>query len=315
MGENHPNRSRRDFLKSACLFASGLVTLGSVGSATGKREREFARGSDGRGRNGGIPYGQYKTLLRKRTREGWSTNRWRKELADHGAEFSYVDSRVDVSRPVRQEGEPVESDKNPTASVKRMKPVGERQDNSEIGINLMHEEDARLELTYTSGYYDTSYRYHPPRLNFSWSVKDPSLYSVEKPLDLAIINIDPDQYDWHRGVEYGPWTSASEAIDSMGFSYRCAQYNADAHSDRTIGRFGSYMDVPLEPISGSPSTRRIYVDYIARWDEATVESMTVSSGGDVSLTFSSESDMWRAETYADESEMDDGDTYIDTDPV
>lgn len=309
MGEGCSDRSRREFMKSVGLFASGLATLGSVGSATGKRRSASTGRPRGRGRTGSIPYGQYKALLRKRAREGWSTNKWRKELAERGAKFSYMDSRVHVTRPVRQESATQESVEKPTVSVERMKPVDERQSDSEVGANLMHKEDARLELTYTSGFLDACRHYQPARLNFSWSVKDPYLHSVEKPLDLAIINIDPDQYDWHRGVEYGPWASASEAIDSMGFSHRCAQYNADAHSNRTIGRFGSYMDVPLEPISGSPSTRKIYVDYIARWDKATIESMTIGSGGDISLTFSSESDVWRAETFANESEMDDGKTF------
>lgn len=309
MSGGHSDRSRRGFLKSTSIFASAIATLGSVGSAAGKGGSASTRGPRGRGRTGGIPYGQYKALLRKRTREGWSTNKWRKELAEHGAEFSYVDSRVNVSHPVRQESATVASDENPTATVERMKPVGERQNSSEIGINNVNKEDARLELTYISGYHDTRYRYHPPRIDFSWLVKDPWLHNVAKPLDLAIISIDPEQYNWGRDIEYGPWASASEAVDSMGFSHRCAQYNADFHSDRTTGRFGSYMNVPLEPISGSPSTRTIYVDYIARWDEATVESMTIGSSGEVSLTFSSESDMWRAETFADEDDMDDGEMF------
>ncbi|WP_275882624.1 hypothetical protein [Halorhabdus sp. BNX81] len=40
-----------------------------------------------------------------------------------------------------------------------------------------------------------------------------------------------------------------------------------------------------------------------------------SSSGDASITFGSETKVWRAETHATEEEMDDGDSWVDPDPV
>jgi hypothetical protein len=315
MSGEHSDQSRRAFLKSTGFAVSGLATLSSAGWVSGKKGKAPTRGPQGRGCTDGIPQGAYNAVLQKRKRKGWSTNKWRKELAKRGAGFSYMDSRVQVSHPVEREDATLESVKEPTVTVERMKPIDKRKDDSEVGINHLHDDNVKLELTYISGYYDTNYQYHPPHIDFSWSVKDPWTTSVQQPVDFATISIDPDQYNWGRGMDYGPWASATEAIDSMGFAYRNARYNAWDHSDRTIGWFGSYMNAPLEPISGSPSSRKIYIDYVARWEETEITGMSVSTGGDVSISFGTSTGMWRAEASAKESEMDNGDSYIDDVPV
>lgn len=314
MGGKYSGESRRSFLKSTGLAVSGFTTLGgveTVSGSTGKPPKNAPH--NGGGQSNGLPAGAYKALLRKRKRKGWSTDRWRSELAKRGATFTYMDSRVRVSHPDEMNVRTLNSSEEPVVTVDRLKPIDERQDTSDVGIQWMDKDDARLELTYTAGYYDTRYRWHPPRIDFSWSLKDPWSASVGKPLDLALLSIDPDQYTWGRDIEYGKYASASNSVDSMSFGHRCAEYNASSHSDMTIGRFGSYLNVPLEPISGSPDTRRIYIDYVALWEDAKVESMSFSSGGDVSITISNSTDSWRAETYADESEMDDGETYTKDD--
>lgn len=301
-------------LETTGIAVSGFSTLGgieSVSGSTGKQRKTAPhKGGD---RSSGLPAGAYKALLRKRKRKGWSTDRWRSELAKRGAKFTYMDSSVRISHPDEMNVRTLNSSEEPVATVNRLKPIDERQDTSDVGIQWMDKDDARLELTYTEGYYDTRYRWHPPRIDFSWSLKDPWTSSVSRPLDLALISIDPDQYTWGRDIEYGKYASASNSVDSMSFGHRCAEYDAAAHSDMTIGRFGSHLNVPLEPISGTEFTRRVYIDYIALWDSAKIESMSFLSGGDVSVTISNSTDSWRAETYADEYEMDDGETYIKND--
>jgi len=315
MSGEHSDKSRRGFLKSAGILASGLASLGSVGSAAGKRGSAPTRRPRGQRYVGDMTYGQYNALLKKRKKKGWNTDRWRAELAKCGAEFSYMDSRVQVSRPPKQDGMTSESVAGPTVTVERMDPIDERQDNSGVGINHLHDDNVTLRLTYISSGTDKHLIYRPAHIDFSWSLKDPWTTSVQGPIDFATISIDPDQYTWAGDVEYGQYASASEAIDSMGFSYRNAQYDAAMHSDKTVGWFNSYMNVPIEPISGTPSSRKMYADYIARWENTEISGMSFSLGGDVSISFSSSTGLWRAETSATESEMDDGATYVDKHPV
>jgi hypothetical protein len=74
------------------------------------------------------------------------------------------------------------------------------------------------------------------------------------------------------------------------------------------------MDKSIRPISGSQTTRKIYVDYVARWKEVEITGVSVSTDGTASITFGSTNGLWRAETNAWEYEMDDGKTYKDWDP-
>lgn len=308
MDGRNPSNSRRSFLKTAGMAASSVGLLGGTGLVAGKNYRPPTGVPPGReGRTEGIPEGKYKALLRQRKRKGWDIDQWRKELAKRGANFKYQDSRIRLSKdPTR----------GTTARVERMNPIEERGRGSGIGTNRLFEEDAGLFLTYQSGYFDhNTHSWVPDRLNFTWSMKDRLLHDVSRPVDYATMSIDPDQYNWvGDDVEFGPWASPSDAVESSSFGFRTAKYKASWHSDRTTGRFSSWMDKSIRPISGSQTTRKIYVDYVARWKEVEITGVSVSTDGTASITFGSTNGLWRAETNAWEYEMDDGKTYKDWDP-
>ncbi|WP_275737035.1 hypothetical protein [Halorhabdus sp. SVX81] len=194
----------------------------------------------------------------------------------------------------------------PTVVVEEMPPIDERQ-SRKIGTNRLDESSATLELTYTSG--------DPDKINYSWSVDDPWVFGVDWPRDFVGISFETGDYEWAgEDINYGPYTTDTDAIEATGPGYRMGKYNAATHSDNTISRFGSWMDKGIKPENNDRSERKIYADYIARWNEVDIAGVSAGTGG-VSVSFEDSTGLWQAETNAKESKMADADGYVDDDPV
>jgi len=277
--------SRRSFLKTTGVVATGVGGLGIITTVSLRQRRQQA----------GKPDTKYISILNKRGENGWSTDRWRSELANRGVDFKYKDSRVKLSQ--NEKG-------GPTATVEQLEPVAQRPSESKVEGENLPEDIATLELTYANN-----------RINFSWSVNDQWVGGTHSPLDYITLSIDPDQYNWARPeMEMGADVDYSDAVSATGFGYRNCVYDAATASDQSIGRFGSWIDKKLEVLSGTAETRKIYAEYVCRTEEVEAQGMSFSSSGDASITFASETKVWRAETHATEEEMDDGDSYVDPDP-
>lgn len=289
MVEDNRSCRRRAFLKSAGAVTTTVAGLSSAGLTAARRRRQPQSGTSS---------DEYRSLLRKRAEEGWSVDRWRAEIADRGHDFKYLDSRVTVD---------THSDGSVSASSSKIEPVHKR-DNSTVSAQRLNESSAILKLTYTDGW--------PNRLNFTWSLKDPWVSGPVGPHDFATMSIDSGDYNWiGPDIEFGPWASPSEAVQASSHSFRNAKYNAAKHSNRTVGRFSSWMDKGLDPIGGSPSTRKVYAEYVCRWTKTEITGMSVSTSGDASISFGTSTGIWRAETNTAEWKMDDGQTYTDNNPL
>lgn len=296
------DKDRRQFMKSAGIALTTVSGLGASGLVSGRGPRRANQ----------ITESEYHDLLEQRKEKNWGTNRWRSEIAKRSTDFKYKDYGVRLSKG--PEG-------NLSPTVMELKPVNKRQPDidgnndkpqQKTGLkpqSINEDEHCKLKLTYTrpsSGSH---------KLNFTYSLDDPWHKNVQGPRDYATMSIDTDDYDWEGDPRYGSWSGAPDAVGATGFSYRNAYHRVAKHANRSIGWFESYVENDINPISGSQYTRKIYVDYIHRWDNTEISGMSVSSNGKVSITFKSYTDLWRAETNAEEWQMDDGDTYIDDKPT
>jgi hypothetical protein len=247
--------------------------------------------------DGKIPYGVYQSLLKKREKKGWTAEEWRTAIAEKGYDFKYSDAAISVRKT--DNGRRV-------ATAERLPPVNKRDEG--VGTQKLKHSKSHLKLTYLRGVGTNL-------LNFTWSNDDPLLGKAEKPNDFATASFESSDYDWDSRyeVDYGPEAEPSEEVKALGPSFRNAQYDANAHAGRTLGRFESYIDAQLNPTGGDKQSRKIYCEYVARWEDIVADGVNIGLGATIS--FSSQTGYWRAETFASEEQMDDGEQYVDKDPA
>lgn len=223
----------------------------------------------------------YAALAERRSRGDWDIDQWRHQLDVHGFDFKYTDE-------VRIERSPVDDG---------------------ISTNRLDKSETRLYITYTSGS-------NSDWVNFEWSLNDGWGDYAAEPPDYIAIAFDGSDYD---RTDYGPIYNGDfvkpivDRTDDTSSTGVVAKYNSNDHAWKTHGRFGSSLDIGVEPESGSSSwSRQIHVDYYFTAG-ATLSDIDID-GSEVDLDFDYRSggDVWKRSASAYEYEMDNGDTYEDT---
>lgn len=247
-----------------------------------------------------IPSEMYKTLLKRRSDDDWTSEQWRAVMAQKGYSFSYQDARV-IALNKNEDGQPT------AVTTQKLPPVEDREPGAP-GTEEMNEDNCHLKLTYAEG-SDGNH------LNYTWSNKDPWFGKAESPHDFATASFVSDDYDWDPSIdmEWGTQAAASESVSAAGPTFRNARYDASGHAQFTFGRFESYLDGGIKPVGGSPDTRQIYVDYVARQEDVAPVGVNIGTGATIS--FRDKTSYWRAEAFAYESQMASGDGYEETDPI
>ncbi|MDY7082441.1 MAG: hypothetical protein SXQ77_08585, partial [Halobacteria archaeon] len=73
------------------------------------------------------------------------------------------------------------------------------------------------------------------------------------------------------------------------------------------GTISSYVNVPVIPNANKdPEHRTVYFNYYHTWNELVLQSVSFSSNGDVSLTFSSSQNQWIRNEALTEEQFNDG---------
>lgn len=284
MNHNDSNKDkggRRSFLKATGLATAGLAA-GVPGAAAGKPKptREL-----------------YQKGLDIRKKNGWDVDRWRHWLANHGFDFQYQDVAVYTPTP-------------PNNDDQKGRQFGDQRTDNRVGTKVLDKDETWHYMTYSRPIGGAD------RFNFEWSLNDGWDDSGASPRDWPGMSFEHDYYNFSNDEEedLGKYVSNSDRTDDVGSNYWTFEYNEDSHAFYTSGRFESYLDVPLYVESSTDDVRQIYSKYHHTWDNVEVDSISVSEGGVVSVTFKDSTKAWASTAWCEEEEMDSGETYLDKNP-
>lgn len=266
--------SRRKLLKTAGAAAVGTSLIPAIGTA-----KENPSADE-----------MYRAARQVREQTG-STEKFRRVLKNQGAEIATKD--IQFKAPW----------------------WGPAQTESDGGISpqKLDSADCSLQMTMTI-YTNVSSN---PYVDLSW--EHTVTYDVwdndvgEQPYDIAGLTYEQRDYDLVSGSWYGGNSTSKRSYNNYGVAFNYADASCQEIVDATgectpNGQTFTQKDscgmqiIPDE--TTDPSLRTVYADYWHTYQATTIQSVSISSAGEVSVTLSDETYKWLKEADISEDEAD-----------
>lgn len=226
---------------------------------------------------------KYRAALRVREKTG-SNKMFRRVLQNQGAKIATKDLRFTAPWDVSE---------------------------GEVSAQKLDQADCNLEMTMII------YKDYPekPWIDLNWEHTVSYTLSDndagEPPYDIIGLSFEQRDYDLVSGSWYGGNSTEKRNYNNYGVSFNycdaCCREYEDATGDCTPEgetftiRDSCGMRVVTDETS-DPSLRTVYADYWHTYKDITIESVTISSSGHVSVTVSDETKKWLKETDISEDE-------------
>lgn len=260
-------RTRRRFLTAVGAGSGALIpTIGSAQSPP--------------------PLARYKKALAARKATG-SNEVFREELRDQGATIATQDQ--EFSAPWR----------DPDVS------------SGGISTQTLDRSDCTIELTLTCLAAGVDFVVADLRWehDVNYTVWDNEV--GEQPYDIAGLSYEQRDYDLVSGSWYSGNSTSKRQYNNAGVAFNycdacCAEYMDETGSCSPMGEtftISDYCGVRLLPDETSdPDFRSVYADYWHTYQTVTVDGVSISSAGDVSVSLSNEEKKWLAEDDINEGD-------------
>lgn len=216
----------------------------------------------------------YERSLQLRDQAGWSNEKWRSYLTRIGIPHGHVRRTWTV----------------PTRGV------------GTLGL-------AKSELTATVTYSYPSYASYDI-IDYEWDFNESWDDYGKYPYDSPTLAWNDDHYSptsaRDQWVYYGSHCKDPDVSNSKGPSGVVCAWDDAVDDGDFASYFGCYVDRNWEDFT--EHERRVYFDYVHAWSQGEIETVTFSSAGGVSVTFSQTTERWDVEDNATEAQLTDGET-------